>query len=1322
MNFKGEIVDFIAQSDSAVIQAVHKRDINERIETFDFTILSERTTYMQERNRIVIQDKNGQYREFIIDRISADIEGYTEVETVASYLEDITKARPYAPGKLEKMTTKQALSDVLKDTGWQVSDATEYDGLRTTSWTSYQTRYDVLLQLCTTYKMMADFYIEVGSNRVDKRLVVLRKRNPLFKGKEITYGKDLTGLKRTVDFSEIKTALLCVGPEPEEGKKRVELVVKDDESQAKYGLPGRYNWGIYEPETEDQNMTEKRLRTLGTTELNKRKSEVITYEVTAIDIEKEYKHEIVNLGDMVRIKNRDFTPPLYVEAEVISEEYDLISKDVTYGFGTYKEFKESDLRSSFDRKLDAIRQKVSDGLSNVNTIVRESLEGELQYFEHKISKGDTPPDNPVNDLLWLDTSNPEVAVLRRYWNGEWIKSSAENADDVGAITREQALYSELNNTFVNLTIQHSRLIHEVSDVLESEYLVDTDIKEEVNSKLNETIGVFNTIKSNLDSMTSETATIGKLVDTQALFLEYREKLQALYNAVENAKIAIDQRFKLLQSQYTDEKFNEALNNVASKLGLTVNEDNQLVGEVDVSKQINESVREMTNEMLRDYVTSTEYQSDKNGIIERLNSADTERQQLSNEISDRVTLSEYNSGIDSTKQYADEQVNNLTLGNVNLIKSYHSPEYLKTATVEDDYSLLFSTSGKNINFFFYDSNGYTNTPLEANTDYILKLHEADENVEMGVFYNKGRNTIKTYTKDRVIRFNTADKVDFRILLIARDANVHAGKLSLYKGTKELDWTPNPEDVNAKIDQAKASAEKSSKAYTDDKVQQVNQTLSTHETRLTQNGKDIALRATQEELNASKKTLSHVIADLTVNTTTGLTMTYDENGAIQSHTIGPDGIKLKGDRVDITVNKDFNVLVNDVANKADETNIINKINLSREGLDINVNKIGIRGGNDFSYVDIRNDQIELSGEYTRTFRGDTQKDFVYTRIKDGLLRFRNNTRNRSLYYSDFGISTYVDGGPNESSGTLQFFDYTYSKNARGVTLNSVTGVVALRSDNNSIVIESSLTTNIESNNYSVYIRPFKQSRAGLNEFQFYVKDADSSSNTDGCILFGNLTDPNGVHGSGIRFSKSRTDNILYVTNPNGDIGTGDISVRAAEIRDYIRTIGMLEIRQWSDSKAFNQIKVGAVNTTNSVVMASHSGGNAYYGVGGGSNEMRVTNNNGYNGGNTSYKPVRASAFNNASLAEYKKDIKVWDYDALSVIANDLELYQYRYKGDSDDQMFHRGVVIGDGYLTPAEFVFGDGVNLYEMLTWSLRSIQQLNEKINKLEEQLNEQTAS
>lgn len=1169
MNFKGEIVDFIAQSDSAVIQAVHKRDINDRMETFDFTILSERTTYMQERNRIVIQDKNGQYREFIIDRISADIDGYTEVETVASYLEDITKARPYAPGKLEKMTTKQALSDVLKDTGWQVSDATEYDGLRTTSWTSYQTRYDVLLQLCTTYKMMADFYIEVGSNRVDKRLVVLRKRNPLFKGKEIEYGKDLTGLKRTVDFSEIKTALLCVGPEPEEGKKRVELVVKDDESQAKYGLPGRYNWGVYEPETEDQNMTESRLRTLGTTELNKRKSEVITYEVTAVDIEKEYKHEVINLGDMVRIKNRDFTPPLYVEAEVISEEYDLISKDVTYSFGTYKEFKESDLRSSFDRKLDAIRQKVSDGLSNVNTIVRESLEGELQYFERKILKGDTPPDNPVNDLLWLDTSNPKVAVLRRYWEGEWIKSSAENASDVGAVTREQALYSELSNTFVNLTIQHSRLMHEVSDVLESEYLIDTDIKEEVNSKLNDNIGVFNTIKSNLDSMTSETATIGKLVDTQALFLEYREKLQALYNTVENAKIAIDERFKLLQSQYTDEKFNEALNNVASKLGLTVNEDNQLVGEVDVSKQINKAVREMTNEMLRDYVTSTEYQSDKNGIIKRLDTSDSERKQLSNQIADRVTRSEY-----------------------------------------------------------------------------------ENDVEQRLVNSKAEVLI------------------------------------------EAEQTSN--------------------------------------------------RVSKEVFNENSKTLERYTSEFINNVSTGMSFNYDDNGNIQSANVGRDGIKLKGDRVDITVNKDFNVLVNDVSNKADETNIVNKLNLSREGLDINVNNIGIRGGSSTSYVDIRNDLIELSGEYTRTFRGDTQKDYVYTRMKDGLLRFRNNTRDRSLYYSDFGISTYVDGDANESSGTLQFFDYTYSDNARGVTLNSAAGVVALRSDNNRIILDASGTVNIESAESSVYIRPMRNSRIGNNEFRFWVKDNDNADDTDGVISFGSITTGYAA-GSSIRLDKSTKTSFVYATNNNGDIGTGDFyardlygNLRAKTTNQYALVAYDGEFRVTDKNGAtgssinYRPIRVSEIKTTEGGAFSNHSGKNVYFGVG--YNELRITANNFWNGGNPQYQDIRFKNWTAMSHEKYKYDIEEWDYNVLDVFKNELQLHCYKVNSEAATKYarIHHGIVLRDNSNLdkfPVEWRNGDGFDGNEIMFWNTKAIQELvfkveeqNEKIKELEEQLNEQTTS
>nr|BAS29782.1 phage minor structural protein [Staphylococcus aureus] len=50
------------------------------------------------------------------------MDGYTEIGCIASYLADITTAKPYAPGKFEKKTTSEALRGVLSDTGWEVSE------------------------------------------------------------------------------------------------------------------------------------------------------------------------------------------------------------------------------------------------------------------------------------------------------------------------------------------------------------------------------------------------------------------------------------------------------------------------------------------------------------------------------------------------------------------------------------------------------------------------------------------------------------------------------------------------------------------------------------------------------------------------------------------------------------------------------------------------------------------------------------------------------------------------------------------------------------------------------------------------------------------------------------------------------------------------------------------------------------------------------------------------------------------------------------------------------------------------------------------------
>ncbi|MDU0465857.1 hypothetical protein QVA79_11790, partial [Staphylococcus chromogenes] len=286
--------------------------------------------------------------------------------------------------------------------------------------------------------------------------------------------------------------------------------------------------------------------------------------------------------------------------------------------------------------------------------------------------------------------------------------------------------------------------------------------------------IYNNIKSNLESMNEETATIGKLIDTQSLFLSYREKMQALYNVVERAKVAIDERFKLLQSQYTDEKFKEALNNVADKLGLTVNEDNQLVGEIDVSKQIDESVREMTNQMLRDYVTSSQYQSDQQGIIERLESSDSERKQLADRISDTVTKSEYQNDVEQKLSTTKAEVLIEAEQTSNRVSKEVFDTRSRTLNRVVSEFINNTTSGMTLT---YDENG--NIQSQNIGPQGIKIDATKFEINDGdVVVKNGRTTIKDAYIDKLFsnqatinKLNSIDITAKRLQAVDNQANVN-----------------------------------------------------------------------------------------------------------------------------------------------------------------------------------------------------------------------------------------------------------------------------------------------------------------------------------------------------------------------------------------------------------------------------------------------------------------------------------------------------------------------------------------------------------------------
>ena len=204
--------------------------------------------------------------------------------------------------------------------------------------------------------------------------------------------------------------------------------------------------------------------------------------------------------------------------------------------------------------------------------------------------------------------------------------------------------------------------------------------------------------------------------------------------------------------------------------------------LETTVESNKATLDILPTQIESKVSKQDYTLDKDNIVQRLDNADSERKQLSNEITDKVSVTEYNSGIDSVKST-----------NRNYLQSYYSPhQNIVNGVINGAYSVTLNAN-RTLNFYFYDRGNGTNPTLEENTDYILKIHESDQNVRMGVFYNKGSDTIIGYTTDNIIRFNTKTYQDIRIVLIPNVDSHFIGKMSLYKGTKELDWTPAPEDI-------------------------------------------------------------------------------------------------------------------------------------------------------------------------------------------------------------------------------------------------------------------------------------------------------------------------------------------------------------------------------------------------------------------------------------------------------------------------------------------------------------------------------------------------
>lgn len=386
-----------------ILEAIERQAINKE-HLFEFVVPADhkKAEFVLEENIVLIEKQDGGFSEFVIREVEEEVgEQITKrafCEHVSAELLDtiIRDRRPEsdAAGMLEV---------VLENTRWQGFSNITGDAIKHVFYNKSVLK--CIHEIIELFGGELEFTTEFTGSKITGRYVFLHSQLGKDRGKRFVYGKDVTGITRTVDTSNLVTALIGRGKgvETEEGTgygrkldfTTVEWSVADGDPVDKplgqdwVGLPedlqryGRkhgadlkHREGLVEfnDETDPERLLE-----LTWQEYQKRNKPVVGYELDVIDLEEAEgrSNEAVRLGDTVAVIDRNLKPELRIKARVVEIERDRLNplnNKVVVG-NAYEPFK------TVERQLD-LEDDVRD-----RPVSTDWLEGKIDAIQNEMLAG-----------------------------------------------------------------------------------------------------------------------------------------------------------------------------------------------------------------------------------------------------------------------------------------------------------------------------------------------------------------------------------------------------------------------------------------------------------------------------------------------------------------------------------------------------------------------------------------------------------------------------------------------------------------------------------------------------------------------------------------------------------------------------------------------------------------------------------------------------------------------------------------------------------------------------------------------------------------------
>ncbi|MED2063893.1 phage tail spike protein [Bacillus thuringiensis] len=579
------VVDF---KTNQIVSAVQPKDywddkrhweIKNNIDTLEFRVFenTDHAATLVQQNLVLKEVRGGRIVPYVITETEKDSKDRSLMVYASGEWIQLAKAGIIEPQKIESKTLKQCMEIALKGAKWKIGK-TEHDGAHSMVIEEFTNPLDLLKKIAASFELEIQYRAEVVGSKIVGRYVDMVQKRGRDTRKEVTFGKDLIGIKRIENSQNICTALLGF-VKKENGEfitissinKGVPYLV-DDAAYQRWNENGKHKFAFYTPQTDDQNMSPERLLTLMKTEMSKLVNASVSYGVDAQNIARVpgLSHEEINEGDTIRIIDEGFTPKLYLEARAIAGDESF--KDPTqdnYVFGDYREIvdQNDELRRLYQKILSSLYDKVPQELfDQLNNKVKEQnkaiidakdkadqaqkesqtakdlAETTQKYIEQNMVDIIEQPTAPTENLrdgktLWIDSSDPENKVQKLWKGGQWQRVTP----DTGPLKQS------------------------IKDVKEDIETAKTELNQKVQEAQEQATGQFNEVKESLQGVSRT------------------------ISSIENKQGEIDK--KVTKFEQDSNGFKQSIETLTKNSTETTSKVNTLVSDVDGNKKVISEVKE-----------------------------------------------------------------------------------------------------------------------------------------------------------------------------------------------------------------------------------------------------------------------------------------------------------------------------------------------------------------------------------------------------------------------------------------------------------------------------------------------------------------------------------------------------------------------------------------------------------------------------------------------------------------------------------------------------------------------------------------------------------